>query len=42
MPFDLLTTVEYGGCSAKLSASKLAEFIKDLPDPSSRAIAGRH
>jgi len=33
MPFDLLTTVEYGGCSAKLSASKLAEVLKDLPTP---------
>jgi len=33
MPFDLLTTVEYGGCSAKLSASKLAEVLKDIPTP---------
>jgi selenide,water dikinase len=33
MPFDLLTTVEYGGCSAKLSALKLAEVLKDIPSP---------
>jgi selenide, water dikinase len=31
MTFDLLTTIEDGGCSAKLSASKLAEVLKDLP-----------
>jgi selenophosphate synthase len=31
MPFDLLTTVEYGGCSAKLSPVQLAEALKDLP-----------
>ena len=31
MPFDLLTTVEQGGCSAKLSAAKLSEALKDLP-----------
>jgi selenide,water dikinase len=31
MPFDLLSTVEYGGCSAKLSADKLSEALKDLP-----------
>jgi len=31
MDFDLLTTVEYGGCSAKLPASKLAEILKTLP-----------
>jgi selenide,water dikinase len=31
MIFDLLTTVEYGGCSAKLSAAKLAEALKSLP-----------
>lgn len=29
--FDLLTTVEYGGCSAKLSASKLSEALAGLP-----------
>jgi selenide,water dikinase len=33
MKFDLLTTVETGGCSAKLSASKLAEALKDIPSP---------
>jgi selenide,water dikinase len=33
MSFDLLTTVESGGCSAKLSASKLAEVLKDIPSP---------
>lgn len=33
MSFDLLTTVESGGCSAKLSASKLAELLKDIPLP---------
>ncbi|MBN1128899.1 MAG: selenide, water dikinase SelD [Chitinispirillaceae bacterium] len=32
MPFDLLTTVEYGGCSAKLSPAQLAEVLKDLPE----------
>lgn len=31
MPFDLLTTVEYGGCSAKLSASQLSEILQSLP-----------
>jgi selenide, water dikinase len=31
MNFDLLTTIEDGGCSAKLSAAKLAEVLKDLP-----------
>jgi selenide,water dikinase len=31
MTFDLLTTVEYGGCSAKLPAAKLAEVLKTLP-----------
>ncbi len=29
--FDLLKTVEYGGCSAKLSADDLAEALRDLP-----------
>jgi selenide, water dikinase len=31
MTFDLLTTVEYGGCSAKLSPAQLADVLKDLP-----------
>jgi selenide,water dikinase len=31
MPFDLLTTVIYGGCSAKLPAAQLAEALKHLP-----------
>jgi selenide, water dikinase len=31
MTFDLLTTVEYGGCSAKLSPEQLAEALRDLP-----------
>jgi selenide,water dikinase len=31
MTFDLLSTVEYGGCSAKLPAAKLSEALKDLP-----------
>lgn len=31
MSFDLLSTVEYGGCSAKISAKELAEALKDLP-----------
>jgi selenide, water dikinase len=31
MPFDLLQTVEYGGCSAKLSPDQLATALKDLP-----------
>ncbi len=30
-PFDLLTTVEYGGCSAKIPAGLLSEMLKDLP-----------
>ncbi len=29
--FDLLSTVEYGGCSAKLSATKLSEALAGLP-----------
>ncbi|NLI79207.1 MAG: selenide, water dikinase SelD [Candidatus Riflebacteria bacterium] len=31
--FDLLTTVEYGGCSAKLPADLLVKAIRDLPRP---------
>ncbi|MFP4417292.1 MAG: selenide, water dikinase SelD [Chitinivibrionales bacterium] len=31
MPFDLLTTVEYGGCSAKLNAQQLADALEGLP-----------
>jgi selenide, water dikinase len=31
MTFDLLTTVESGGCSSKISAVKLAEALKVLP-----------
>jgi selenide,water dikinase len=34
MNFDLLTTVESGGCSSKLSASKLAEILHELPSSS--------
>lgn len=34
MKFDLLTTVEDGGCSAKLPAQKLAEILRDLPKSS--------
>jgi selenide,water dikinase len=33
MSFDLLTTVESGGCSAKLSAKELAEILSSLPKP---------
>lgn len=29
--FDLLTTIEYGGCSAKLPAGLLSEVLRDLP-----------
>jgi len=29
--FNLLTTVEYGGCSCKLPAKELQEALKDLP-----------
>lgn len=29
--FDLLTTVEYGGCSAKLPAARLSEALSGLP-----------
>jgi selenide,water dikinase len=31
MNFDLLTTVEYGGCSAKLPAKELDKALSDLP-----------
>lgn len=31
LPFDLLSTVEHGGCSAKLSMSQLAEVLHDFP-----------
>ncbi|NLP01819.1 MAG: selenide, water dikinase SelD [Fibrobacter sp.] len=31
MSFDLLSTVEYGGCSAKISALQLSEALKDIP-----------
>jgi selenide, water dikinase len=31
MSFDLLSTVEYGGCSAKLSPAQLAEALAKLP-----------
>jgi len=31
LPFDLLSTTQYGGCSAKLSADQLAEMLDDLP-----------
>jgi selenide,water dikinase len=30
-PFDLLSTVEYGGCSAKLPAGQLSEALANLP-----------
>ena len=30
-PFDLLSLVDQGGCSAKLSASELAKALADLP-----------
>jgi selenide,water dikinase len=30
-PFDLLSTIEYGGCSAKLPAGLLSEVLKELP-----------
>ena len=33
MPFDLLTTVETGGCSAKIPPRQLEELLKDLPLP---------
>jgi len=29
--FDLMTTVEYGGCSAKLPAAELEKLLSDLP-----------
>lgn len=29
--FDLLSTVEYGGCSAKLSPKELGELLRDIP-----------
>jgi selenide,water dikinase len=29
--FDLLSTIEYGGCSAKLPAGLLSQVLKDLP-----------
>ena len=31
MSFDLLTTVETGGCSAKLSPGQLSEILSDIP-----------
>lgn len=31
MSFDLLTTVEYGGCSAKLSPVQLGQALRNLP-----------
>jgi len=31
MKFDLLSTVEYGGCSAKLAAQKLRKILEKLP-----------
>jgi len=31
LPFDLLSLVDQGGCSAKLSASELAKALADLP-----------
>ena len=33
MAFDLLTTVESGGCSSKIPPSQLEELLKDLPLP---------
>ncbi len=33
MKFDLLTTVETGGCSAKIPPGQLEELLKDLPLP---------
>lgn len=38
MSFDLLTTVETGGCSAKIPPRQLEELLKDLPLPSDPAI----
>lgn len=32
--FDLLDTVEYGGCSAKLAPLELKKLLRDLPIPS--------
>ena len=34
MPFDLLSTVTYGGCSAKIPAAVLSGALKDLRQPS--------
>ena len=31
MSFDLLSTVESGGCSAKLSPGQLSEILSDIP-----------
>ena len=33
MSFDLLSTVEYGGCSAKLAPGRLAEVLQGLRQP---------
>jgi len=33
MLFDLLTTVETGGCSAKIPPRQLEELLKDMPLP---------
>ena len=32
-PFDLLTTVEQGGCSAKLNAEELSKLLAQIPIP---------
>ncbi len=36
--FDLLTTVETGGCSAKISASQLKNILSDLPKNSDKRL----
>jgi selenide,water dikinase len=38
MQFDLLTTVETGGCSAKIPPRQLEELLKDMPVPVDPAI----
>lgn len=38
MVFDLLTTVETGGCSAKIPPRQLEELLKDLPLPADPGI----
>ena len=39
MKFDLLSTIEAGGCSAKFSATALKELLEKIPKPDDAADA---